>query len=84
VYRLEVSHAAHRQIIKLPASTQERINHAIALLAEHPRHPGYKKLTAREGFRIRVGDYRVLYQIYDEEKSVIVFRVKARGDAYRI
>jgi mRNA interferase RelE/StbE len=83
VYRLEVSHAAHRQIIKLPASTQDRVNHAIALLAENPRHPGYKKLTEREGFRVRVGDYRILYQIDDSAKLVIVYRVMARGDVYR-
>lgn len=83
MYRLEVSHAAHRQIIKLPVSTQDRVNRAIALLAENPRHPGHKKLTAREGFRVRVGDYRVLYQIYDDAKLVIVYRVMARGDVYR-
>jgi mRNA interferase RelE/StbE len=84
VYRLEVSHAAHRQIRILPPQAQERINKAIVLLSDNPRHSGSKKLTAREGYRIRVGDYRVLYKIDDNAKVVTVYRVKARGDVYRI
>jgi mRNA interferase RelE/StbE len=83
VYRLEVSHTAHRQIRRLPAQTQERVNKAIARLAENPRPPGAKKLTAREGYRVRVGDYRVLYQVDDEAKVVTIYRVMARGDVYR-
>jgi mRNA interferase RelE/StbE len=83
-YRLEVSHTAHHQIRNLPPQTQKRINKAIVLLSENPHHPGNKKLTAREGYRIRVGDYRVLYQIDDVAKIVTVYRVRARGDVYRI
>ena len=83
MYRLEVSHTAHRQINKLPARTQDRINNAITGLAENPRPPGVKKLTAREGYRIRVGDYRVLYRIDDSERVVIIYRVMGRGDVYR-
>jgi len=83
VYRLEISHAAHRQIRRLPTQTQERANRAIAGLAENPRPPGAKKLTAREGYRVRVGDYRVLYQVDDEARLVTIYRVMARGDVYR-
>lgn len=83
MYRLEVSHAAHRQINRLPLQTQERVNRAIAHLAENPRPPGSKKLTAREGYRVRVGDYRILYQVDDSTKLVIIYRVMSRGDVYR-
>ena len=83
MYRLEVSHTAHRQIRKLPAQTQDRINNAIAGLAGNPRPPGVKKLTVRDGYRIRVGDYRVLYQIGDSKRVVIIYRVMGRGDVYR-
>jgi len=83
VYRLEVSHTAHRQIRRLPAQTQERVNREIARLAENPRPPGAKKLTARDGYRIRVGDYRILYQVDDGVKMVIIYRVMSRGDVYR-
>ena len=83
MYRLEVSHTAHRQIRKLPAQTQDRINNAIAGLAGNPRPPGVKKLTVRDGYRIRVGDYRVLYQIDDSERMAVIYRVMGRGDVYR-
>ncbi len=83
MYRLEVSHTAHRQICRLPAQTQERINRAITLLADNPRSHGAKKLTARAGYRVRVGDYRILYQVDDMVKAVIIYRVRARRDVYR-
>ena len=56
---------------------------AIAGLADNPRPPGVKKLTDREGYRVRVGDYRILYQVSDGAKAVIIYRVMARGDVYR-
>jgi len=84
VYRLEVSHTAHRQIRMLPAQTQERVNQAIARLAENPRPPGVKKLVAREGYRVRVGDYRILYHVDDGAKLVVVYRVMPREDVYRL
>jgi mRNA interferase RelE/StbE len=83
VYRLEISHTAHHQIRKLPVRTQDRINNTIAGLAENPRPSGVKKLTAREGYRVRVGDYRVLYRIDDSEKVIIIYRVMGRGDVYK-
>ena len=83
MYRLDLSHTAHRQIRKLPARTQDRINNAIAGLAENPRPSGVKKLTARDGYRIRVRDYRVLYRIDDGKRAVIIYRVMGRGDVYR-
>ena len=84
MYRLEISHAAHRQISGLPEQTQERVNQTIARLAEDPRPPGAKKLVAREGYRVRMGDYRILYHIDDRAKVVIVYRVMLREDVYRL
>ena len=82
-YQLEVSHIAHRQIRRLPSLSQERINTAIYGLSQNPRPTGSKKLTAREGYRIRVGDYRVLYIVNDNAKMVTIHRIMARGYAYR-
>ena len=87
MYRLEVSHPSQvkdRQIRRLPWQTQERVNRTIARLAEDPRPPGSKKLTARDGYRIRVGDYRVLYLVDDNAKLVVIYRVMSRGDVYRV
>ena len=83
MYRLDLSRNAHRQIDRLPAQTQERINDTIARLAENPRPFGNRKLTAREGYRIRVGDYRILYKIDDAARVVTVYRVRGRGDVYK-
>ncbi|MDP2719529.1 MAG: type II toxin-antitoxin system RelE/ParE family toxin [Dehalococcoidia bacterium] len=83
MYRLEVSHTAHRQIRRLPAQTQERIHQVITRLADNPRPPGVRKLTARDGYRVRVGEYRILYQVDDGEKVIIIYRVMSRGDVYR-
>ena len=83
MYRLEISHVAHRQITRLPSPTQERINKAIAALTETPRPFGSKKLTDREGYRIRVGDYRILYHVEDTVKTITIYRVMSRGDVYR-
>jgi mRNA interferase RelE/StbE len=84
VYRLHLSLAAHRQIRRLPVIIQNRVNNSIAPLAENPRPVVIKKLTAREGYRIRVGDYRILFVIDDDAKTVVVYRVKGRGEAYRL
>ena len=83
MYRLEVSQIAHRQVRKLPASTRERINKAIARLGENPRPYGIRKLTAAEGYRIRVGNYRVLYKVDDDAGTVTIYRVMSREDVYR-
>ncbi|MDP2932234.1 MAG: type II toxin-antitoxin system RelE/ParE family toxin [Chloroflexota bacterium] len=83
MYQLEISHNAHQQIRKLPAQTRERINNAVARLAVEPRPPGVRKLLAKDGYRIRVGDYRVLYLIDDEVKIVTIYRVMPRENVYR-
>ncbi len=84
MFRLEVSHTAHLQMGRLPAQTQERLHSAIARLGEKHTPPGARKLTARDGYRVRVGDYRVLYQVDGEAKVVIIYRVMSRVDVYRV
>jgi len=83
VYRLEISPTASRQISKLQSQTRERINRSIAQLAGEPRPSGVKKLSAKEGYRIRVGDYRILYTIDDTSEIVSVYRVMPRENVYK-
>ena len=83
MYRLEISHIAHKQIEVLPHRFARRINEAIARLANEPRPVGARKLVGIEGFRIRVGDYRILYTVNDESRLIVVYRVKHRREAYR-
>ena len=83
MYRLEISHIAHKQIDALPHRFARRINETIAGLANEPRPVGAKKLLGIEGFRIRVGDYRILYVVNDASCSITVYRVKHRREVYR-
>ena len=76
--------AAARQLEKLEAGARRRIRLAIDALGKTPRPSGCKKLSATDNaYRIRVGDYRVLYEIEDRRLVVLVVRVAHRREAYR-
>jgi mRNA interferase RelE/StbE len=66
-YRVEVAPAVVRQMRKLDPAARRRIQAAIELLAENPRPQGARKLVGGDGeWRVRTGDYRVVYEIYDD------------------
>ncbi len=83
-YNILLSSSAVKQLSKLPRSIQERIGRRIEVLALNPRPPGSVKLEGTEEaiYRIRVGDYRVLYEIDDEGLTVRVPRIGHRRDVY--
>lgn len=81
-YRIQVLPVAVRAIRKLPPEAKRRVEAAIELLAENPRPPAAKKLTARPEWRIRTGDYRVLYRIEDDVLTVVVVHAGHRRDIY--
>ena len=60
-----------------------RIEGAIALLAEDPRPPASRPLTGRAGYRVRVGDYRIIYTIQDDMLLIVVVSLGHRRDVYR-
>jgi mRNA interferase RelE/StbE len=83
-YEVAFSPAAERQLRKLPATVRERIVRVSERLGADPRPPGAVKLAgADELYRIRTGDYRIIYQIADEQLIVVIARVAHRKDAYR-
>jgi mRNA interferase RelE/StbE len=83
-YRLEITPAARRELSKLPKNIQKRVDEHIQALAGNPRPPGCKKLQWEDGFhRIRVGDYRIVYQIKDKVLLVLVIRIGNRREVYR-
>lgn len=82
-YEVFTTGKVEKAIARLPEDTYQRMNDAIDALADDPRPPSHEKLSGREGYRIRVGDYRALYQIDDEERRVDVVRVAHRRDVYR-
>jgi mRNA interferase RelE/StbE len=77
-YRVEVTPAAARQLRKLDPPVARRIQGAIELLAVDPRPPASRPLRGRPGYRVRVGDYRVLYTVQDEVLVVVVVRLGHR------
>lgn len=83
-YQIEFTKAASKQLKKLPSEEQTRIRDKIDELADNPRPDGVVKLTNSENsYRIRVGNYRVLYDIFDDILLVSVVKVRHRKDVYR-
>lgn len=82
-YRVEYTAPAARQVRKLEPAIRRRIVTAIDALGVDPRPTGTKALQGTAGYRIRIGDYRVLYAIEDGTVTVLIFRVAHRGEVYR-
>ncbi|RWR21954.1 type II toxin-antitoxin system RelE/ParE family toxin [Microbacterium enclense] len=78
----QVLPSAVRAIKKLPPEAKRRIQAVIELLADEPRPPAAKKLTARPEWRVRTGDYRVLYRIQDDVLTVVVVHAGHRREVY--
>jgi len=84
VYALLIKRFAERDLRRLPRAVFERVSERILSLRDDPRPHGVRKLAGGlEGWRIRVGDHRILYQIDDEAQTVTIVRVKHRREAYR-
>jgi mRNA interferase RelE/StbE len=82
-YSVELTSAAAKQVRKLDGAARARVLRALAQLADEPRPSGVKKLVGTDNaWRIRVGDYRVIYEINDGVVVVVVFRVAHRRDVY--
>jgi mRNA interferase RelE/StbE len=81
-HRLLVLPRAERQLAKLPAGQFPRLRDAIRALASEPRPAGCRKLRGREGYRVRIGGYRIVYTIDDRERAVTVLDVGHRRDVY--
>lgn len=82
-YSIRILRRAQKALSRLPKRDYERLRDAIRALAENPRPPGARKLTDREGWRIRIGPYRVIYEIDDADRVVTVLDLGHHGDIYR-
>ena len=84
MYRVELRPAALRDLRKLEPAIRGRVGVAIDQLAQNPRPVGVEKLQGQENrYRVRVGEYRVLYEIEDRVLLVLVIRIGHRRDVYR-
>jgi len=85
VYRLEVSPAADRDLEKLKSRIRkqdfERLRTAVRSLADEPRPQGVRKIKGAErAYRIRVGSYRIVYEVYNDDKLVLILQVSRRSE----
>ncbi len=83
-YEILFAPSVERALRKLPTDAQRRIVRAVEALSDDPRPDGVKKLAGDENlWRIRVGDYRIVYEIHDRRLVVLILRVAHRKDVYR-
>lgn len=81
-YRIELRPAAVRALREIDPRNRQRVQGAIALLAQDPRPPAARALRGRAGFRVRVGDYRILYTVADDVLLVVVLTLGHRREVY--
>lgn len=83
MYVLKILPAAQKDLDRLHAKIFDKIKNEIISLSDNPRPYGALKLTNEDGYRIRIGDYRVLYRIDEKIKGIFIYRIKDRKEAYR-
>jgi mRNA interferase RelE/StbE len=82
MYNIDFTRKAQKNLDKLSDSIANPILDAIENLAENPKPYGHKKLKGRSGYRIRVGDYRIIYEIFDSILLIEVINLGHRKDIY--
>lgn len=82
-YAVNILRRAQRELATLPTDSYTRVRDAIYALGDVPRPPSCLKLSGREGWRIRVGSHRVIYEIDDTQRIVTVLHIGHRRDVYR-
>ncbi len=82
-YKLSIRRKAQKQLAKLHANDYKKVKQTILELATNPRPTGSKKLRGRAGWRVRQGNYRIIYEIEDSQLIVTVLEVGDRKDIYK-
>jgi mRNA interferase RelE/StbE len=83
-YSVSLAPAAVRQFRKLPILIQQRLKPHIDSLAAAPRPPGTKKIEGEADlYRVRIGDYRVVYYVWDSKRQILIAKIAHRREVYR-
>jgi mRNA interferase RelE/StbE len=85
VYKINYTTQAAKALLKMPRNTARLIRKKLEQVAEDPfaSIPNAKKLQGRPGYRLRIGDWRVIYEIDKEEIVILVLKIAPRGEVYR-
>ena len=81
-YEVRIVRSAEKEMDRLPTAVHARLSKRILSLEDNPRPRGIKKLRGRQEYRLRVGDYRILYVIDDRKHTVIILAVGHRREVY--
>ncbi len=82
-YTISIQRRAQKELSQFPPGAYEQVREAIRALGHNPRPTGCHKLIARTGWRIRIGDFRVIYEIDDKKQTILVLHIGHRRDIYR-
>ncbi len=82
-FTVKLKRSAEKELENLPARIHDRVINILLSLKENPFPRHSKKLHGREGWRVRVGDYRILYIIHESEKNIEIVSVAHRKEVYR-
>ena len=82
-FEIRIKRSVAKELLRLPKTDNRRILARIRSLADDPRPPGAKKLVGHDSYRLRQGDYRILYTVFDTVLVIEVVRIGHRGDVYR-
>jgi mRNA interferase RelE/StbE len=82
-YSIFLRQSVGKDLDPIPKNDVKRIMNRIAALADNPRPPGCEKLSALERYRVRQGDYRIVYSIQDDEQTVWIVKIGHRREVYR-
>lgn len=84
MYRIEIGAEAERDLRRMPRNTAKRIRSKLVALAEDPfaRNRNVKKLSGRDAWRLRIGDWRALYTLDTENQIISIMVIRPRGSAY--
>jgi mRNA interferase RelE/StbE len=83
IYKLTITRSAQKAFLDIEREIALRIKENILSLSNKPRPTGCKKLKDRDGWRIRAGNYRIIYEIDDKEKSILILHIGHRRDVYK-
>jgi mRNA interferase RelE/StbE len=82
-YSIFLRQSVWKDLETIPKNDVKRITDRIAALADNPRPPGCEKLSVLERYRVRQGDYRIVYSIQDDEQTVWIVKIGHRREVYR-
>ena len=85
MYEISYAKEAEKSLLRIPRNTAKLIREKLEVIAVNPYadHPNAKKLQGREGYRLRVGDWRIIYKIQNEQLIIVVLKIASRGEVYK-